>query len=298
MELVIFQTIGNILSPSKSTDELWTSLNALSNGEKCSLLYYHVQPPNALPSTFSYGANRKFQTSWLSKYPWLLYSPKLDGVFCGPCALLLSIEKRKDKGLLVNKPFSNWIKISSILSDHCKLKYHLDSVQLADVLISSIQNPASQVHIMTNKALELTTRKNEHVLKQIVRAVHFLAKQGIAFRGKVEDIESNKNPGFLATFAESDEVFMIIFIIQEPRMQHTCLHGLKMKINYRYNVILSSIISSIKKAKYFSVLADEVLCHKVEHLPICVRFVDEIREEFITFLKLERVRADDIANNH
>ena len=38
----------------------------------------------------------------------------------------------------------------------------------------------------------------------------------------------------------------------------------------------------------------------MEHLPICVRFVDdndEIREEFITFLKLERVRADDIANS-
>ena len=37
----------------------------------------------------------------------------------------------------------------------------------------------------------------------------------------------------------------------------------------------------------------------MEHLAICVRFVDdndEIREEFITFLKLERVRADDLAN--
>ena len=38
----------------------------------------------------------------------------------------------------------------------------------------------------------------------------------------------------------------------------------------------------------------------MEHLPICVCFVDdndEIRGEFITFLKLERVRADDIANS-
>ena len=32
-----FPDIGNILAPSKSTDELWTSLNALSNGEKFSL---------------------------------------------------------------------------------------------------------------------------------------------------------------------------------------------------------------------------------------------------------------------
>ena len=301
-----FPDIGNILAPSKSTDELWTSLNALSNGEKFSLLYNHVQPPNALPSTFSYGANRRFQISWLSKYPWLLYSPKLDGVFCGPCALFMSIEKRKDKGLLVNKPFSNWIKISSILSDHCKLKYHLDSVQLADALRSSIQNPTSQVHVMTNKALELTMRKNEHILRQIVRAILFLAKQGIAFRGKVEDIELNKNPGnFLAllkTFAESDEVlYDHLYNTRAKNATHLSPRTQNEIIGIIGNdVILSSIISSIKKAKYFSVLADEVSCHNVEHLPICVRFVDdndEIREEFITFLKLERVRADDIANS-
>ena len=40
--------IGNILAPSKSTDEICTSINGLTNGEKFSLLYHHVQPPNAL----------------------------------------------------------------------------------------------------------------------------------------------------------------------------------------------------------------------------------------------------------
>ena len=51
--------------------------------------------------------------------------------------------------------------------------------------------------------------------------------------------------------------------------------------------------------KIFSVLADEVSSHNVEHLPICLRFVDgecNIREEFIGFVKLERVRAVDIAD--
>ena len=40
--------IGNILAPSKSTDEIFTSINGLTDGEKFSLLYHHVQPPNAL----------------------------------------------------------------------------------------------------------------------------------------------------------------------------------------------------------------------------------------------------------
>ena len=44
---------------------------------------------------------------------------------------------------------------------------------------------------------------------------------------------------------------------------------------------------------------NEVSSHNVEHLPNCLRFVDQecnICEEFISFVKLERVRAVDIAS--
>ena len=106
----------------------------------------------------------------------------------------------------------------------------------------------------------------------------------------------------LKTFAESDEVlYDHLYNTRAKNATHLSPRTQNEIIGIIGNdVILSSIISSIKKAKYFSVLADEVSCHNVEHLPICVRFVDdndEIREEFITFLKLERVRADDIANS-
>ena len=61
----------------------------------------------------------------------------------------------------------------------------------------------------------------------------------------------------------------------------------------------NNIIGDIKEVQFFSVLADEVSSHnKVEHLPLCFRFVDglcNIREEFMTFIKLERVRAVDIS---
>ena len=44
-------------------------------------------------------------------------------------------------------------------------------------------------------------------------------------------------------------------------------------------------------------MADEASSHNVEHMPICLCFVDEkcdIREDFMTFVRLERVRASDI----
>ena len=44
-------------------------------------------------------------------------------------------------------------------------------------------------------------------------------------------------------------------------------------------------------------MADEASSHNVEQMPICFRFVNEkcdIREDFMTFVRLERVRASDI----
>ena len=66
-----------------------------------------------------------------------------------------------------------------------------------------------------------------------------------------------------------------------------------------YDVIRANIISEVKEAMFFSVLADEVSCHNAEHLPLCLRFIDKsfnIREEFVGFVKLPKVKAIDIAN--
>ena len=66
-----------------------------------------------------------------------------------------------------------------------------------------------------------------------------------------------------------------------------------------YDLILSGIVSEVKAACFFSVLTDEVSCHNVEHMPICLRFIDkecDIQEEFVGFVKLQRVRAVDITD--
>ena len=113
-------------------------MSKLSNSQRYSLLYNHMSPPNVLPTSYSYGCNRKFNTTWLYKYAWLRYSPKLDGVFCGPCAVFAG-ENCMDKGILVNKPFSNWGKITETLSKHAKLAYHHKALQDADVLKMSLK---------------------------------------------------------------------------------------------------------------------------------------------------------------
>ena len=49
--------IGSLITPEKSINEVCRSVGKLSNAEKHSYLYHHVEPPNALPSTYAHGCN-------------------------------------------------------------------------------------------------------------------------------------------------------------------------------------------------------------------------------------------------
>ena len=66
-----------------------------------------------------------------------------------------------------------------------------------------------------------------------------------------------------------------------------------------YDILQTDLINKIIEAKFFSKIADEVESHKVEQLPICIRFVDKnnnIREEFLEFGRCEQLSGKVIAN--
>ena len=63
--------------------------------------------------------------------------------------------------------------------------------------------------------------------------------------------------------------------------------------------MLRTIVDELKAAKWYSILADEVTSHNTEHLAICARFVDRdnnIREEFLAFIGLQRITGAEIAD--
>ena len=152
-----------------------------------------------LPATHSYGCKCKFNTDWLNKYPWLVYSRANDGVYCAPCALLCSEHNRINKGFLVNVPFRNWVKVGDALATHAKHKYHAHPMQEADTLRAVVESPDSRLDVMVNTALQDRLATNKHVLQEIVRATLYLTKQGLPLRGHREQFSSSSTPGnFLA----------------------------------------------------------------------------------------------------
>ena len=58
-------------------------------------------------------------------------------------------------------------------------------------------------------------------------------------------------------------------------------------------------MDELKAARWYAILADEVTSHNIEHLAICARFVDQnndIREEFLAFIGLDRITGAEIAD--
>ena len=293
--------IGIIIPAGKPVSQISSTLSSLSNYEKYSYIFNHAKPPDIVPSRFFHGCNRRFNVDWLNKYSWLKYSTVLDGVFCAPCAILLT--NHQHKAAFVNQSFSNWSKLSEKLSNHSSLAYHREALSLADTLKTSVENPSSRIDVMTSSVIQCRMEENKQILMQIVRAILFLGKQGLPFCGTIESVETSQNPGnflsLLKVFAEENSI--LHSHLHHPRLRNATYISPTSQneiINIiGHDIIRERILADVKDARYFSVLADEVSCHNVEYMPLCLRFVDgksHIREEFISFIKLERVRAKDI----
>ena len=91
--------------------------------------------------------------------------------------------------------------------------------------------------------------------------------------------------------------------LQQPRAKNVTHLSPKTQNNIiditDFDVIRASIVIEVQKARYFLIMTDEVSSHNVEHMALCLRYVDEssnIQEKFVAFLKLQRVRASDFTN--
>ena len=141
-------------------------------------------------------------------------------------------------------------------------------------------------------------------MKWLITVNILCTKTCIAFRGHRDDINSNQNPGnFLAILkllAETNEPLR--GHIENPsRKNATYLSPLIQ--NEITNIIgkdllQGDLVKEINRARFFSILADEVESHHVEQLPLCIRFVDDddnVREEVLEFGQCKRIDGKSIA---
>ena len=297
--------IGSIISSGMNVDTVTAAVNGLTNGEKYNLLTKHFQPTPSypFPRVYSNGCFRQFQYRWLAKYhPWLVYSKAVDGGFCIFCALFAT--SRNKLGVLVNRPFTAWIKVQKILDGHAGNKYHADATHAALCLQQSIERPQGNVDVCLNSRLLQNIHDNREILRCCAEAILFCGRQCIALRGDVEKVDAQCNPGnFLATMKVIANHSDIVKKHLEKPCQSNATYLSPDTQNQLIDIIgkkiiQKSLVDEVKKAKFFTILVDEVTSFNTEIMPLCVRFVDansDIREEFLEFSHLTRVTGEAIA---
>ena len=71
----------------------YDKVDSLADSDVYDLVKNIWQPSNEykFPSHSTYGKYRKFNLSWLQKFPWLAYSGSLDAAFCVACVFLVDV---------------------------------------------------------------------------------------------------------------------------------------------------------------------------------------------------------------
>ena len=295
--------VGEIYAKVKSPADFTTAMQSLTAAQKYELLTKHKVPhkDHVFPTQYLGGCNRNFRLTWLSEHPWMIYSEKVDGIFCIVCAIFCT---DSSKGYFVNKPFRVWNKKSEKTKEHVNSLYHQKCMELADNLKHTIEHPQMAITSQIDDRKAANIEHNRSILKSLASAVLFCGRQCIALRGDTERIDKLGNPGnFLALLkllATHDDVLRNH--LQAPAMRNATYISPRTQndlIEVMGEQIFQGIVDDVNVSPFYSILADEVTSHNVEHLAIYIRFLDckqkDIREEFLTFVPLERITGEAIS---
>ena len=260
---------------------------------------------------YSTGSFRQFQPSWLVQFPWLHYSPFCDGAYCRACAFFAPERVGGNiPGQFVTTPFKSWVSKTQKMSSHGRLDYHMTACSKMREFLSTYETPSAAVHTRLDSQLQEQQKKNLAVIESLLKVVLLLGKQGLAFRGhrddKVEWDEFYEETGNLGNFlevlqfrAETDQVLRDHLQHAPRNAQYTSKTIQNQLISVIGDHIRSEIVSEIKKAKFYSIMADEVTdISNKEQLSVSFRYLqgDSVKEVFLDFIEVERITGRVLAD--
>lgn len=230
--------------------------------------------------------------------PWIIYSKKMDAVFCFSCRLF---PNSSNKTNFING-LNDWKHLSERIKSHNASIFHQKSIQQW-VELSWRLGSGKTLDSELQKQINSEKERWRTVLKRIVTCIIYLAGQNDAFRGENCTIYEAQNGKFLkliemiATFdnpmAEHLRRIQNKEIHQHylgPRIQTELIHLIGNKIR-------SEIVARILKAKYYTIMLDTTpdISHK-EQLTLIIRIVHitktnsnvkvSVDEYFINFIHI------------
>lgn len=235
--------------------------------------------PTTSTNTIRKGKGRSFQSSWEKTFMWVEYDQESDKVFCKTCKKAdsdgLFMFSTKREATFISTGFSNWKKALEKFKAHEKTDAHKEAVM--KLARSSKPSIATQLNEHHNSEI----KRARSALMIIFTTLRTLCRQGLAVRGH-DDFNSN-----LMQILELRKQDVPDFNNWMGRSGYTFTsHDIQNEIiEMLGSSVLRTVLSDIKKNKYFSIMVDETQdCSIREQVSFCVRTVDsnfEIIENFL-----------------
>ena len=270
---------------------------SLSDHDKHELLTHCWKVPNTYK--FPVTSGRRFNPTWLVNRPWLHYSVKNDSVFCVSCVCFGS-----SGSPFVSPGFKNWKKAldgkNGYIDRHTHSEAHKAAEEKAALFLHTRQPGMNIIAKISKHVAKQQVRTYKGILS-IIDIILALGQRGIPFRGNWDKIEMSEDGNF-SFFVNWKSRFHEDL---KEHLKHAPDNGKDTSPMIQNEIIQlcegfmrEKILSCIPK--YWSLMADETQdCSTTEQLSICVRYVSdggEISEDFVGFVKLQKMDAQSIAD--
>lgn len=299
--------IGNYILAKKNLHELPDATKAL-------LLDKHwIPPPNyEFPHQVLQKQGKTYkkhvQRSHLQKFHWLVLSHKDQGLYCKYCALFMIPSAtdfvRANPRRLVTEPlkaFNNLLGESGLLLLHQRTHYHKMAVESGKNFLAYYYKPEVNIANQISSQRMAQVAENRDRLRPIIKIIILCGRQNIPLRGHRDDGEIFGTNTDLSHVSSSEGNFRALLkfridagdSVLERHLSSTSSTATYISktvqnelIDICKEKIQETILTNVKKAKFFAILFDETtdISH-TEQMSLSFRYFNDgvIREDFVCF---------------
>lgn len=220
---------------------------------------------------------KKLASGELVKRNWISYSPSLDKVFCVVCKLFGTTDCKSN--LLVLHGFHDWNHIAFKLKTHEISVGHLQAEIRRAMYISN-----QRINLQSFEGLNSKVCKNREIVKVIMEALIYLARQNVAFRGHCENHTSKNQGNFLELInllskhnaALSCHLSNILSNKKKNRLTFLSNVSQNNMLQILSTMVRDQILKKIKKSGVFSFIIDTTTdVSNFEQFSLVLRFVND-----------------------
>ena len=308
-----FNDISNLLHPF----DICTYRARLDNKEDIHFLIKNVFVPDA-SYVFPNNNGRSFLRKWLSEHSWLRYSDHLNGGFCLPCVLFGHKVKSKSNRAkkLVSEPLIPVPNAKSILKSHTSTKngLHQETILIFNELSSQQVGCSTSVDKLIDTTYARKVADNRTKLIPIIDTIILCGRLGLSLRGHRDDSKYFPNAGEYSLNSTGNFIELLNFRYRGGDV-NVINHFKDLNKNASYiskttqnelinccgEVISDQILSEIKKNKFFTILADEVIDSSGKsQMSLVIRYINSefnVKEDFLSYIHCEEGLSGEALTN-